>query len=44
MSFGVLNIVTLRTMDQQVLTEFGVVPMNMIDQNVIDYHGSGPEM
>ena len=30
--------------EQQTLREFGVVPMNMIDQNVIDSHGSGPEL
>ena len=30
--------------EQQVLREFGIVPMNMIDQNVVDSHGSGPEL
>jgi len=30
--------------EQQVLREFGVVPMNMIDQNVVSSHGSGPEL
>jgi ABC-type phosphate transport system substrate-binding protein len=30
--------------EQQVLLGFDVVPMNMIDQNVIDSHGSGPEV
>ena len=30
--------------EQQILREFGVVPMNMIDQNVVDSHGSGPEL
>ncbi len=30
--------------EQQTLREFGIVPMNMIDQNVIDSHGSGPEL
>ena len=30
--------------EQQVLREFGLVPMNMIDQNVVDSHGSGPEL
>jgi phosphate transport system substrate-binding protein len=30
--------------EQQVLREFGVVPINMIDQNVVDSHGKGPEL
>ena len=30
--------------EQQILREFGIVPMNTIDQNVIDSHGSGPEL
>jgi len=30
--------------EQQTLREFGVVPMKMLDQNVIDSHGSGPEV
>ena len=30
--------------EQQVLSEFDIVPMNMIDQNVVDSHGSGPEI
>ena len=30
--------------EQQVLREFGIVPLNMIDQNVVDSHGSGPEL
>ena len=30
--------------EQQVLREFGIVSMNMIDQNVVDSHGSGPEL
>ena len=30
--------------EQQILREFGIVPMNMIDQNVVDSHGSGPEL
>ncbi|MGZ3644877.1 MAG: protein kinase domain-containing protein [Ktedonobacteraceae bacterium] len=30
--------------EQQVLIEFGIVPMNMIDQKVVDSHGSGPEI
>ncbi len=29
--------------EQSVLLEFSVVPMNMIDQNVVNNHGSGPE-
>ena len=30
--------------EQQILSEFGIVPMNLIDQSVVDSHGSGPEI
>ncbi|HMC99410.1 MAG TPA: hypothetical protein VKH37_04625, partial [Ferruginibacter sp.] len=30
--------------EQRVLFEYGIVPMNMIHQNVLDSHGSEPEL
>ncbi|HEY6286556.1 MAG TPA: hypothetical protein VIX20_12890, partial [Ktedonobacteraceae bacterium] len=29
-------------LEQHVLVEFGVVPLNMINQNILDAHGSEP--